>query len=472
MPNIPPTFCYDSASDIQALMHQIENAYAGILDGAVAPEWSFEDTKRNIEAIDFDKPIALDAALSEAAYLMEHGDLRSASAKCFGYFNPTAAWPAVAGDVLASVRNPQICVTSHAPASVTMERTIADMVCAKLQMPDGTAHFTSGGSEANETAMLAALCRASSEYIEHGVRCFEKTPSIYVSADSHLAWIKIAKATGLGAKAVRLVPTSGDGRMDANALAEIITKDKKGGFQPVMIAATCGTTSAGMIDPLAACHDIAVRENIHFHVDAAWAGALIFDQSRLGLLAGIELADSVTIDAHKWLSVPMGAGIIALRDPSQAANVFSVKTSYMPEGDGQDFYITTNQWSRRFLGLRLWMMLRVVGEAGYRQMFDQHFALADYVREQLSKHGWHIRNDSTLPVIVFDDAKHGLDSQTIADLVEQRGKVWLGRVAFEGSSVLRICTTSFLSTEDDANVLIGELNAARNSLKYKKPNSL
>lgn len=468
MPNILPEFSYTNTSDIHALIQQIETAYTKMTSGAVAPAWPVEDIKRSIGAIDLSKPLPLDEALAEAALLMEHGDLRSASAKCFGYFNPTAAWPAVVGDVLAAVRNPQICVTSHAPASVTMERTVADILCAKLQMPDGTAHFTSGGSEANETALLAALCRASNDYIEHGVRAFDGLPSIYVSADSHLAWIKIAKATGLGAKAVRLVPTSGDGRMDATALVNKITKDKISGLQPVMIAATCGTTSAGMIDPLAECHKIATRENIHFHVDAAWAGALIFDQSRLGLLAGIELADSVTIDAHKWLSVPMGAGIIALRDPTQAANVFSVKTSYMPEGDGQDFYISTNQWSRRFIGLRLWMMLRVVGETGYRQMFDQHFALAAYVRKQLPQYGWEIRNDSTLPVIVFDDAKHSLDSQAIADTVEKRGKVWLGRVGYEGRSVLRICTTSFLSAKEDIDLLISELNGARHSLKNVK----
>jgi aromatic-L-amino-acid/L-tryptophan decarboxylase len=463
MPELSSTFCYDGA-DIRALSAEIETAYANIVDGTVAPKWSYADTKRNAEAVDFGTPISLNEALAEAAQLMEHGDLRSASARCFGYFNPTAAWPAVVGDVLAAVRNPQICVTSHAPASVTMERKITDIVCAKLSMPGGTAHFTSGGSEANETAVLAALCRASGGFIEHGVRAFDGMPSLYVSEDSHLAWIKIAKATGLGAAAVRLVPTNGDGRMDSGALADHIAADKRNGFQPIMIAATCGTTGAGMIDPLTDCYNIAVREDIHFHVDAAWAGALIFDENRIGLLAGIERADSVTIDAHKWLSVPMGAGIVALRNRAYAANVFSVKTSYMPEGDGQDFYITTNQWSRRFLGLRLWMMLRVVGEAGYTHMFDQHFALAAYVREQLPLHGWKIRNTSTLPVIVFDDGKYNLDSQTVADAVEKCGKVWLGRVGFEGRSVLRICTTSFLSTKADVDLLIGELNAARKML--------
>jgi len=467
MSELKSTLCYDAA-DISALAIEIESTYTSLVGGPVSPKWSYDETKRNVAAVDFGAPTSLNSALQEAAHLMENGDLRSASARCFGYFNPTAAWPAVVGDALAAVRNPQICVTSHAPAAVTMERKITDMICAKLSMPDGTAHFTSGGSEANETALLAALCRTDSGYIEHGVRGFAHAPSLYVSTDSHLAWIKIAKATGLGAAAVRLVPTSGDGRMDAVALADSITADKNNGFQPVMIAATCGTTGAGMIDPLLACRNIAVREDIHFHVDAAWAGALVFDQNKLGFLAGIELADSVTIDAHKWLSVPMGAGIIALRDASYAANVFSVKTSYMPEGDGRDFYITTNQWSRRFLGLRLWMMLRVVGEAGYTKMFDQHFALAEYVRAELPKYGWAIRNASTLPVIVFDDEKFDLDSQAIADAVAERGRAWLGRVGFEGRSVLRICTTSFLSTKADIDLLISELNAARKMLHALK----
>ncbi|MBL4855129.1 MAG: hypothetical protein JKY25_12945 [Robiginitomaculum sp.] len=465
MQNLSTVFSYTDKTGLNELTTQIARAYENMTDGPVAPAWPVEEIKRAISAIDFTKPIPLDQALREAANLMERGDLRSASARCFGYFNPTSAWPAVVGDMLAAVRNPQMCVTSHAPASVTMERTIADIVCEKLGMPSGTAHFTSGGSEANETAVLAALCRASSDYIEHGVRAFIDMPSLYVSADAHLAWIKIAKATGLGAAAVRLVPTMGDGRMDAQKLATMIADDKQSGFHPFMIAATCGTTGAGMIDPMQACFEIALHENIHFHVDAAWAGALIFDKNRLGLLAGIERADSVTIDAHKWLSVPMGAGIIALRDPTYAANVFSVKTSYMPEGDGQDFYITTNQWSRRFLGLRLWMMLRVIGEVGYREMFDQHFALAAYMRAQLPKYGWTVRNTSTLPVIVFDDTKYGIASQAIADEVERRGKVWLGRVEFEGRSVLRICTTSFLSTQEDVDLLMSELNAARGSLR-------
>jgi len=402
--------------------------------------------------------------MTEAHHLMDKGDLFSASARCFGYFNPAPAWPGVMSDLLAAARNPQICLTSHAPASTTMERTVTKLVLERLGLENGTGHFTSGGSEANETAVLVALCRARPDYLEKGVFAFGGQPTLYVSSESHMAWIKIAKATGIGSRAVRLVPTTGDGCMDVVALQSAIVADRDVGMVPFMIAATCGTTSAGMIDPMASCAKIAGLEDLHFHVDAAWAGALIFDEKRRSLLAGIETADSVTIDAHKWLAVPMGAGMIALREKQYAANVFSVQTSYMPEGDGEDMYVTTNQWSRRFIGIRLWMILRTFGLTGYQTMFDRHFALAAYMREQLAHHGWVIRNESPLPVIVFDDWLNGVDSQKIADQVEHQGKAWLGRVNFEGHSVLRACTTSFLTEYNDVDVLISELNTARKTI--------
>jgi len=464
---LSPSFV-PTSSDLELATDIMAKSYDEMRSGKVAPKWSLAETEQIISSLDFENGLGLKDAMREAHQLMQNGDLLSASATCFGYFNPTSAAPGVMADLLAAARNPQICLTSHAAASTTMERQVVKIMLERLGLSGGTGHFTSGGSEANETALLAALCRANPDYLEKGAFAFNGQPTLYVSADSHLAWIKIAKATGIGSQAVRLVPTSGDGRIDPEALQNMINADRLDGMVPFMIGATCGTTSAGMIDPMEACAEIAEREDIHFHVDAAWAGALIFDDKRRKLLAGIETADSVTIDAHKWLSVPMGAGMIALKDKQYAANIFSVKTSYMPEGDGEDFYITTNQWSRRFIGFRLWMMLRTFGTSGYQTMFDRHFALAAYLREQLSQHGWTIRNTGKLPVIVFDDTEYELDSQKIADQLEKRGKVWLGRVGFEDRTVLRACTTSFLSEISDVDLLISELNAARQDILKMK----
>ena len=434
----------------RALRDEIEASYDEMRTATVAPNQSMETSKQTIRAIDLDRPIGLADATREAAALMREGDLLSASARCFGYFNPTAAWPGVVADLLSAARNPQLCVASHAPASVAMERHVIAWFLDCLGFPpDAIGNFTSGGSEANATALLVALVRMHPGYAEDGLAVFPSPPCFYASADSHLAWIKIARAAGLGTRSVRLVPTTGDGRLDARALRSMVLEDRSAGRTPFMVAATAGPTNAGEIDPLRECRDIADEFGLHLHIDAAWAGALIVDPDRRSLLEGIEKADSVTIDAHKWLSVPMGAGMIFVRDAPAVATTFAVSTGYMPSGDGVDAFLTTSQWSRRFIGLRLWMMLRASGSTAYREMFTRHFEAAEYLRVRLADSGWAIRNSSRLPVILFEDAVSGIPSRSIADELERDGGAWLGCVEYEGKTLPRACLTSFLTERRD-----------------------
>jgi glutamate/tyrosine decarboxylase-like PLP-dependent enzyme len=435
---------------------------------AVAPNRPREVSQQIIRAIDLERPIGLADATREAAALMREGDLLSASSRCFGYFNPTAAWPGVVADLLAAARNPQLCVVSHAPASVIMERHVIAWFLDRLGFPsDAIGNFTSGGSEANATALLAALVRMHPPYAEDGLAGFPSPPCFYASSDSHLAWIKIARAAGLGTRSVRLVPTTGDGRLDAGALRSMVLEDQAAGQTPFMIAATAGTTNAGEIDPLHDCRKIADQYGLHLHIDAAWAGALIVDPGRRSLLDGIEKADSVTIDAHKWLSVPMGAGMIFVRDSRAVATAFAVSTGYMPAGDGIDAFLTTSQWSRRFIGLRLWMMLRASGPRAYREMFTRHFEAAEYLRARLPESGWVIRNRSKLPVILFEDAVSGIPSREIADELERDGRVWLGCVEYEERILLRACLTSFLTGHRDLDQLLDRLTTARARLSHR-----
>ncbi|HHM12051.1 MAG TPA: aminotransferase class V-fold PLP-dependent enzyme [Planctomycetaceae bacterium] len=453
----------ESATEALSIAEQaILQAYRDQRKASVRPRWSSEETAGKVGAVDFNSPIGLGAAIEEAANLMRGGDLLSASARCFGYFNPTAAWPAVIADLLSAARNPQICVQSHAPASVAMERRVIAWFLEQLGFPaEACGNFCSGGSEANATALQVALVRAHPEFASKGLAAFNARPSLYASADSHLAWIKIARAAGLGSEAVRLVPTSGDGRMDTAALAHLLESDAAEGWRAVMIAATAGTTSAGEIDPLRDCHSIAKRHRLHFHVDAAWAGALVLDPARRIFLDGISEADSVTVDAHKWLSVPMGAGMVLLRDRQAVARAFAVETGYMPAGDGVDAYLTTSQWSRRFVGLRLWMMLRSTGVAGYTQLFARQFQMAERLRTLLVQRGWRIRNTSPLPVILFEDAQHGRSARSLADALEADGRTWLGCVRHEGQDVLRACFTSFLTEDADVDLLLDRLEHVR-----------
>ena len=144
------------------------------------------------------------------------------------------------------------------PAAVEIEAHVIRAVARRAGFPpEAAGHFTSGGSEANYTALICALTRANPEFATKGARAFEGAPVFYVSRESHLAWIKIAHQAGIGRSAVRLVATDGFGRMDQNALRDAIIGDRLGGCVPIMIAATAGTTNAGMIDPLWACAELA-----------------------------------------------------------------------------------------------------------------------------------------------------------------------------------------------------------------------
>ena len=205
--------------------------------------------------------------------------------------------------------------------------------------------------------------------------------------ESHLAWVKIAHQAGIGRSAVRQVATDGTGRMDARALAAMIADDKARGCVPVLIVATAGTTNAGMVDPLAACAALAREHGLWLHADAAWGGAVIASDLHRALLAGIELADSVTIDAHQWFATTMGCGMfMTTRHAPILSTVFQVTTGFMPSNAATvDPYVTTAQWSRRFLGVRLFLSLAAAGWEGYAQHIERSIDLDFRPRAQVGR---------------------------------------------------------------------------------------
>ncbi len=170
-------------------------------------------------------------------------------------------------------------------------------MASRAGLPAGASgHFTTGGAEANYTALICALTRAEPAFAADGARAFAGPPVLYASRDCHLAWIKIAHQSGIGRSAVRLVGTDGAGRMDTAALAAAIAADVRAGCVPVLVVATAGTTNAGMIDPLPACAALARDAGAWFHADAAWGGGLLASERLSGCLDGIGQAE---LDHHR-----------------------------------------------------------------------------------------------------------------------------------------------------------------------------
>ena len=428
-------------------------------DNSVSPAKQSQDWRNKLDAYQFEAPENLENLMEWVMASLDDGIVQMTHPGYMGLFNPAPTFPSECADRIASAYNPQICVWSHAPKAVEIERHVIQQVAKRAGLPNNSSgHFTSGGAEANNTAVLCALTAKNAAFGEIGARAFEGQPIIYASKESHLAWLKIAHATGIGRESVRLITTDGAGRMSSSALSDAIQADVNAGNTPVIIAATAGTTNAGMVDPLRACADLAEKHNTWFHVDAAWGGGLIACADASNVLDGIQSADSITIDAHKWFATTMGAGMFLTSHPAVAADAFRVSASYMPASEAEsDFYLNSAQWSRRFLGLRLFLSLGAAGWEGYAQHIEHARALADRFAKRMLAHGWAQANASEMAVVCVVPPEGNGAVEAIVNRIQANGKNWVSKAIFEEKAVLRMCVTNGRTTEEDIDELVENL---------------
>ncbi|MGH9139929.1 MAG: pyridoxal phosphate-dependent decarboxylase family protein, partial [Vicinamibacterales bacterium] len=305
----------------------------------------------------FAAPIPLDALTRAVSALLRQYAVHTTHPRYFGLFNPSVHEAAIVADALAALYNPQLATWSHSPAANELERLTLRYLTRALGFDvDSTfANFTTGGLKSNLTAVLTALVSRFPDYERRGAAALDAPLSIYVTSESHHSFVKICRITGLGTDALCEVPTTAAFTMDADALRDRIRADASAGRRPFLIVGTAGTTGGGLVDPLGALAGVAAESDLWLHVDAAWGGAAVLVPRLRHVLAGIERADSVTWDAHKWLSVPMGAGMCFCRHGEAVRRAFDVSTSYMPSQADEapaDPYVTTVQWSRRAIGLK------------------------------------------------------------------------------------------------------------------------
>lgn len=436
-----------------ALLAATERVYAG----SVTPTFDADAFRTQLGQFDFQQPRALLDILTWTIGAMEHGLVHVNHPRYFGLFNPTPNFPSQVADRIAAAFNAQLATATTSPAAVAIETHVVRAMAERAGLPGGSSgHFTSGGSEANYTALILALARACPDFGQNGVRAFKGQPVFYVSQDCHLAWVKIAVQAGLGRSAVNLVATDENGCLDPDALCAAIYVDRKAGRVPVMIAATAGTTNAGMIDPLPACYEIAREPSLWFHVDAAWGGTLIASPPRRAVLAGLEKADSVTIDAHKWFATTMGCGVFLTPHAEALQHTFRVTNSYMPSETVADPYTSSVQWSRRFAGLRLFLSLAAAGWDGYAQHIEQTLGMAERLKSDITAEGWSVLNRSPVGVVCLGPRKP-CSVRALVGHVLQSGRAWVSAAQFQGQDVVRACVTSGLTTDSDVDALVAAL---------------
>jgi len=432
-----------------------------IASGPIVPNVSAEEIRAYLGGrYEFATRMSLEHVIADIEKMLQTWQVQVTHPRYFGLFNPSVTLASVVADTLVAMYNSQLANWRTSPAANEIERHTLHWLSSKLGLPDGSAcTFTSGGMEANLSAAVVGLTHSFSGYGEYGLRGLPASPTIYLTKEAHHGYNKIAHMTGLGRRALRMVATDPQLRMDVHDLERQVIDDRRNGFAPFMVVGTAGTTAVGVIDPLPEIGRICRVEGLWFHVDAAWGGSAILSPMLRHHLAGIETADSITCDAHKWLSVPMGCGMFFCRHTESVAEAFRAEVSYMPgkqSGPVRDPYTTSAQWSRRFIGLKLFMALAHHGESGYVEMIDHQATMGNVLRHSLTNFGWKIVNSTPLPLVCF--TRDGLDTTKFIAALHERQIAWMSPVEIAGTPAVRACITSYRTTEPDIHWVVNEMN--------------
>jgi glutamate/tyrosine decarboxylase-like PLP-dependent enzyme len=393
------------------------------------------------------------------------------AANYFGLMNPTPTYMGFLGESLVAGLNPQLATLARSQLASKIEvetlRWIGDRVGWRGAF-NGT--FTSGGNEANFSGLAMALAWKFPNAIEEGVATIGGQPIAYASSEAHHSLDKSAGLLGIGRKALRRVPVNATLQLDPSGLEVAVSADIRAGHKPFCVIATAGTTSSGIIDDLPAIAAICRRHDLWLHVDGAYGGSLIFSDKHRHLIRGIEQADSVTIDPHKWLAVPFAAGVILTSHPEVLERAFAVYAPYMPKAAGAvlpDNSRISTQWTRRMNAMKLWLTLKVHGRVAYEEHIDRQMNLArgfaDWVGH--SEH-FELASPMTVPILnlrirgVADAKQRATLLNAIVDEVTRDGRRWISETVVNSESVIRVMVVSYLTEERHLEALERALSEA------------
>ena len=452
----------------EKLAQHIESKMARNLQAPITTSVTPGEIREHLSArYDFSRAIPLNDVFDDVTDMLWKWAEHATNPRHFGLFRPAVDLASVIADALVAVYDPNLAMWEFSPAANEIERHVLRSLAGRFgpRLKDGNAHFTSGGQEANHTAVVVALTWKFPEVGFAGLRSLKGQPIFYLSEEGHHSFDKIAHSVGLGRQALRMIPARSDLKMDLEVLSRQVKRDLEQGALPFMVVGTAGTTNAGVVDPLPELAEFAAAHDLWYHVDAAWGGAAALSDRLRPVLAGIERADSITFDAHKWLSAPVGAGMFFSRDRETAARAFVTHTAYAPDQveDGRGYqFINTMQWSRRFIGLKVFMMFAERGLAGVARRIERQAELGAYLRERLIEDGWKVLNDTPLPVICFSHRRideGAISPEEVVRRLKNGQAAWISKTRLRNQiPALRACITNFQTEPDDIECLMSGLN--------------
>lgn len=387
--------------------------------------------------------------------IAEH--VRPSTGRFFGYVVGSGEPVGALGELLAATLNQNVSAWQSAPAAVAIEHAVVGWLAEAVGCRGFTGSLCGGGSAANLMG-LAMAREAKLPANETGVT----GGVVYASEHVHMSIPKAVAMLGIGRNNLRLIPADEEFRMRPDALRAAITADRQAGRKPIAVVATVGTIVTGAIDPLHEIADIARSEDLWLHVDGAYGvlAALALPDK----LAGSALADSLSLDAHKWLYQPIDCGCLLNRHPEVARKTFSNTDDYVRRNSDDPteafaFFEESFELSRRFRALKLWMSLQYHGRQAYRQAMLRDLAHAQLLAETIrAEPKLELLAPVTLSAVCFRH-RHK-DNQAILKRVNTRGRVYLSNATIRGQFALRACFVNHRTKEEDVREIVSEVIAA------------
>jgi len=299
----------------------------------------------------------------------------------FAYFSISGSAPGILGELLCAALNVNAMLWRTSPAATELEEVVLGWLRKLLGLPAGFHGVIYDTASISTLCALAAAREAAGHDLrEQGMTGRADVPRlrVYTSEQAHNSVEKAAIILGFGREGVRKIPTDAEFRLDPAALTHAISEDRAAGWRPVAVCATVGTTGTTSIDPVPAVADIAAREGLWLHVDAAYGGVAAIVPERREVLAGCDRADSIVVNPHKWLFTPIDCSVLYCRRPDVLKRAFTLVPSFLqtPEGSAVENYMDWGpQLGRRFRALKLWMVLRAFGRSGIEARLREHMRL-------------------------------------------------------------------------------------------------
>ncbi|MGH2807752.1 MAG: pyridoxal phosphate-dependent decarboxylase family protein, partial [Actinomycetota bacterium] len=351
------------------------------------------------------------------------------------------------GDLIANCINRFTNLAAPSPALVQIEANVVRWLCDLFGFPPTSQGIlTTGGSMANFSAVITARSAKLPENFLDG--------TIYVTEHVHHSMAKSARLAGFPARAMRIVPSDANLRMDVSALRDAIAADRAGGLMPFLVVASAGTTNTGAVDPIADIAEVARTEGLWCHVDAAYGGFFQLTERGRAHFAGIDGVDSITLDPHKGMFLPYGTGSLLVRDGASLQAAHRVGAQYLPHASSDtaipDFADFSPELSRDYRGLRVWLPLSLHGVDAFRSALDEKLDLTRLVYEALSSApNLVVPWEPDLSIVAFHPASG--DNEAAARLlarINDSKRIFISDTIVDGRSILRVCILSHRTHRD------------------------